>query len=54
LLAPGWSRGHEFVICLILMIWLFLGNWILLNLFLAILLDSFVTEEEDDEAAEAR
>jgi len=36
------------------MIWLFLGNWILLNLFLAILLDSFVTEEEDDEAAEAR
>jgi len=36
------------------MFWLFLGNWILLNLFLAILLDSFVTEEEDDEAAEAR
>lgn len=54
LLAPGWSLGHEFVICIILMIWLFLGNWILLNLFLAILLDSFVTEEEDDEAAEAR
>ena len=30
------------------MVWIFLGNFILLNLFLAILLDSFL-EEEDDE-----
>jgi hypothetical protein len=27
--------------------WLFIGNFMLLNLFLAILLDSFVDEEED-------
>ena len=28
--------------------WIFLGNFILLNLFLAILLDSFLGEDEDD------
>lgn len=32
--------------------WIFLGNFILLNLFLAILLDSFL-EEDDDEMDEA-
>ena len=35
-------------------VWIFLGNFILLNLFLAILLDSFLgedEEEEDDEIA---
>ena len=30
-----------------------MGNWILLNLFLAILLDSFLEEDEDAEAEEA-
>ena len=29
--------------------WIFLGNFILLNLFLAILLDSFLEEEEDED-----
>lgn len=29
--------------------WIFLGNFILLNLFLAILLDSFLEEEEEEE-----
>ena len=29
--------------------WIFIGNFILLNLFLAILLDSFLEEEEEDE-----
>ncbi len=29
--------------------WIFLGNFILLNLFLAILLDSFSDEEEEQE-----
>mgnify|MGYP003883696065 FL=1 len=27
--------------------WIFIGNWILLNLFLAILLDAFNEDEED-------
>jgi len=27
--------------------WIFIGNFILLNLFLAILLDSFLAEEEE-------
>lgn len=30
------------------MVWIFLGNFILLNLFLAILLDSFLEEEEEE------
>ncbi len=29
--------------------WIFIGNYILLNLFLAILLDSFMGGEEDEE-----
>lgn len=29
--------------------WIFIGNFILLNLFLAILLDSFLNEEEEEE-----
>jgi hypothetical protein len=28
--------------------WIFVGNWILLNLFLAILLDSFLEEDENN------
>jgi hypothetical protein len=28
--------------------WIFIGNWIFLNLFLALLLDGFANEEEDD------
>eukprot|EP00347_Sterkiella_histriomuscorum_P003601 403363663 len=32
--------------------WIFMGNFILLNLFLAILLDSFIEEEEDKENQE--
>ena len=31
-------------------VWIFLGNFILLNLFLAILLDSFLTEDEEESA----
>jgi hypothetical protein len=29
--------------------WIFIGNFILLNLFLAILLDSFVDEDDEDD-----
>ena len=36
---------------LFLISWVFLGNFILLNLFLAILLDGFTYEDEDDSAA---
>jgi len=32
-----------------LIAWIFIGNFILLNLFLAILLDSFIEEEEEEE-----
>ena len=32
--------------------WIFIGNFVLLNLFLAILLDSFVAEEDEAEVTE--
>jgi hypothetical protein len=41
------DQNSKFAVSLILMGWIFLGNFILLNLFLAILLDAFL--EEDDE-----
>ena len=41
------DQNNKFFVSLILMGWIFLGNFILLNLFLAILLDAFL--EEDDE-----
>ena len=42
------DMNDKFFVSLILMSWIFLGNFILLNLFLAILLDAFL--EEDDES----
>lgn len=42
------DQNNKFFVSLILMGWIFLGNFILLNLFLAILLDAFL--EEDDES----
>ena len=38
----GWSAG------IYLISWIFIGNFVLLNLFLAILLDSFVEEDEEE------
>ena len=32
--------------------WIFIGNFILLNLFLAILIDGFAEEDADDEYSE--
>ena len=40
------------VIAIYLISWIFIGNFILLNLFLAILLDSFIAEEEEEEEEE--
>lgn len=37
-----------------LIAWIFIGNFILLNLFLAILLDSFIEEDEEPEPLEDR
>jgi len=34
--------------CIFYIVWIFLGNFVLLNLFLAILLDSFLVEDEQD------
>lgn len=44
-----------YAISVFYILWIFLGNFILLNLFLAILLDSFLEEEEEnDESNEER
>lgn len=39
----------EYIVSVYYIAWIFLGNFILLNLFLAILLDSFLEEEEEEE-----
>ena len=36
-----------FIPTIIFIVWIFLGNFILLNLFLAILLDAFLEEDEE-------
>lgn len=51
--------GQKFVVAIFYIAWIFLGNFIILNLFLAILLDSFLGEDEEndndnDEAYRAR
>ena len=44
-----------YAISIFYILWIFLGNFILLNLFLAILLDSFLEEdEESDESNEEK
>lgn len=44
---------NKFLVCIYYISWIFLGNFILLNLFLAILLDSFLEEEDEDDIDEA-
>lgn len=43
---------NPFIVSIFYITWIFLGNFILLNLFLAILLDSFLEEEEEGESEE--
>ena len=46
------SEVGKWVPAIYYIVWIFLGNFILLNLFLAILLDSFVEEDEQSEMSE--
>jgi len=39
----------NYLVAIFYISWIFIGNFILLNLFLAILLDSFLSEEEDED-----
>ena len=41
--------GSKYVVAIFYISWIFLGNFIILNLFLAILLDSFLEEDEEDD-----
>jgi hypothetical protein len=43
------SERGKWVPSIFFISWIFIGNFILLNLFLAILLDSFLEEEETDD-----
>jgi hypothetical protein len=43
---------NKFIVAFFYIAWIFIGNFILLNLFLAILLDSFLEEEEEGEDSE--
>jgi len=42
--------GMNLLVAIFYIAWIFIGNFILLNLFLAILLDSFLSEEEGEDA----
>lgn len=46
------SSVSKFLVATYYIAWIFVGNFILLNLFLAILLDSFLGEEEEEESAQ--
>jgi len=43
---------NPYIVSIFYIAWIFLGNFILLNLFLAILLDSFLEEEDEEENEE--
>ena len=45
----GQQAGMNLLNSVFCIAWIFLGNFILLNLFLAILLDSFLEGEEEEE-----
>lgn len=42
------SQSSPFIVSIFYISWIFIGNFILLNLFLAILLDSFLEEDDED------
>lgn len=46
------SNVSKIISALFLISWIFIGNFILLNLFLAILLDGFEMNDEEDEIDE--
>jgi hypothetical protein len=48
------ARGelNKIMVALFYVAWIFIGNFILLNLFLAILLDSFLEENDEEEMLE--
>jgi hypothetical protein len=43
---------NKFITSAYYIAWIFIGNFILLNLFLSILLDSFLEEEDEAEGSE--
>lgn len=43
------SDVNEVIVVVFFVSWIFIGNFILLNLFLAILLDSFLEEKEEED-----
>ena len=43
---------NKFITSIYYIAWIFIGNFILLNLFLAILLDSFLEEEDEPDGSE--
>lgn len=48
----GDDRNDKFLVVVFLMLWIFIGNFVILNLFLSILLEAFLVEGEEDEDLE--
>ena len=46
------GNNDRFLVSIFYIMWIFSGNFILLNLFLAILLDSFLSEDEEGDNAD--
>jgi len=46
------SSQIKFISAMYYIAWIFIGNFILLNLFLAILLDSFLQEDEEEQSSD--
>jgi hypothetical protein len=46
------SKTTKLISAIYYISWIFIGNFILLNLFLAILLDSFLEEDEEEQNSE--
>lgn len=53
-LGPGQVDNNKFLIAIFYITWIFIGNFILLNLFLAILLDSFLEDDDEEDNNEER
>lgn len=54
LMATFTTPAPQVLICIYLVSNIFVGNWMILNLFLAVLLDSFVAVEEQDMMTEEK
>jgi hypothetical protein len=47
------EKNNIYAVVIYLVAWIFMGNFVLLNLFLAILIDAFLEQDDEDDDPEA-